>query len=65
VDRLAALWRDTYTSDKVFEFLLRRIDLFNMRDSATPPGILLYGYAGNGKTHIARKIADSLSARFE
>src|ERR1051326_7852039 len=65
VDRLEAIWRDTYTSNKVFEFLLRRIDMFNMRDSASSNGFLLYGDAGVGKTHLARKIAESASARFE
>jgi SpoVK/Ycf46/Vps4 family AAA+-type ATPase len=65
VDRLEVLWRDTYVSDKVFEFLLRRIDLFNVHDAAAPLGILLYGYAGNGKGHLAKKIAESVSARFE
>ena len=59
------VWRYTYVSDKVFEFLLRRIDLFNVADSATPSGILLYGYPGNGKAHLAKKIAESVSARFE
>lgn len=65
VEGLETLWRDTYVANDVFGFLLRRIDLFNIRDSASPPGILLYGYPGNGKTHIARKIAESVSARFE
>jgi SpoVK/Ycf46/Vps4 family AAA+-type ATPase len=65
VERLETVWRDTCVSDKVFEFVLRRIDLFNMRDSATPAGLLLYGYQGNGKVHLARKIAESVSARLE
>jgi hypothetical protein len=66
VDRMELLWRDTNVTDKVFDFVLRRIDLFNVRDSATPPaGLLLYGYSGNGKAHVARKIAESISARLE
>jgi SpoVK/Ycf46/Vps4 family AAA+-type ATPase len=65
VERQEEIWRNTYVNDKVFEFLLRRIDLFNVRDSATPAGILLYGYPGNGKAHLAKKIAESISARFE
>jgi hypothetical protein len=47
---------DTYVSDPVIEFLFRAMDLFNMRDPATPPG-LLHGLAGNGKKHLAQKIA--------
>jgi SpoVK/Ycf46/Vps4 family AAA+-type ATPase len=65
VDRMELLWRDTIVADKVFDFVLRRIDLFNVRDSATPAGLLLCGYSGNGKAHVARKIAESVSARFE
>ncbi len=65
VDRLDSVWRNIYTSDKVFNFLLPRIDLFNMMAPATPSGLLLYGYPGNGKGHLARKIADSVSGRFE
>lgn len=65
VDRIEELWKDTYVSDQVFEALFRSIDMFNVRDSATPPGLLLYGPSGNGKKHLARKIADTLSARFE
>jgi SpoVK/Ycf46/Vps4 family AAA+-type ATPase len=65
VSRIENVWRDTYTSDAVFEFLERRIDLFNMRDPATPPGILLYGYEGNGKAYLAKKVADCASARLE
>jgi SpoVK/Ycf46/Vps4 family AAA+-type ATPase len=65
IERLESVWHQTYVSDKVFEFLLRRIDLFNVADPATPSGIFLYGYPGNGKAHLARKIAESVSARFE
>jgi SpoVK/Ycf46/Vps4 family AAA+-type ATPase len=65
VDRVESLWRDVYVEDKLFEFLMRRIDLFNMGDTATPSGILLYGYPGNGKAYLARKIAESVSARLE
>ena len=38
--------------------------MFNM-GKAAPPGILLYGYAGNGKAYLAKKIAESISARLE
>ena len=65
VDRIEKLWADTYVNDEVFEFLFRSIDMFNMRDAATPPGLLLYGLPGNGKKHLARKIAETISARFE
>ena len=40
VKRLEEIWRDVYTADKVFEFLMRRIDLFNLRDKAAPAGLL-------------------------
>ncbi len=65
VDRLESAWRDVAVSDKVMDFLLKRIDFFNMRDRATPAGILLYGGAGNGKAFLAKKIAESIEARFE
>jgi len=65
VDRIESLWRDTYVSDEVFQFLFRSIDMFNMRDAATPPGLLLCGMSGNGRKHLATKIAETISARFE
>ncbi|WP_175596955.1 AAA family ATPase [Peristeroidobacter soli] len=64
VRRLEQIWRPVYTAEKVFEFLIRRIDLFNLRDRATPPGLLLYGYAGNGKEFLGRRIADSVFGQF-
>jgi SpoVK/Ycf46/Vps4 family AAA+-type ATPase len=65
VARLDRCWRDTCVGDKVFEFLIRRIDLFTVRDPATPPGVLLHGLPGNGKAFLARKIAESLGAKLE
>ena len=62
IKKVADLWASVYVSDKVFEFLIRRIDLFNMRDRATPAGILLHGYPGNGKEHLARMVAASVFA---
>jgi SpoVK/Ycf46/Vps4 family AAA+-type ATPase len=64
VRRLEEIWQSVYVSDKVFEFLVRRIDLFNLRDRATPAGLLLYGYPGNGKEFLARTIAQSVFAQF-
>lgn len=64
VSHLEGIWQDVAVADRVFDFLLRRIDLFNLRDIATPPGILLSGYPGNGKHYLARKIAQSVFARF-
>ena len=62
--RLEEIWRSVYVSEKVFEFLIRRIDLFNLRDRATPMGLLLHGYPGNGKEFLARTIARSTFAQF-
>lgn len=64
ITRLEDIWANVYTEAKVFDFLLRRIDLFNLRDRATPPGMLLYGYPGNGKEFIAEKIAESVFGKF-
>ncbi|HET6472704.1 MAG TPA: AAA family ATPase, partial [Pseudomonadales bacterium] len=64
VDRLADIWHGVFTDTKVFEFLLRRIDLFNLRDRAVPPGMLLYGYAGSGKEYLGKKIAESVFGEF-
>jgi SpoVK/Ycf46/Vps4 family AAA+-type ATPase len=64
VRRLEEIWRTVAVSDKVFDFLIRRIDLFNLRDKATPPGLLLFGYPGMGKEFLARKIAESVFAQF-
>ena len=63
VKRLADIWAPVYVSDKVFEFLIRRIDLFNLRDRATPAGLLLHGYPGNGKEFLAHTIASSTFAQ--
>ncbi|HJS88357.1 MAG TPA: AAA family ATPase [Steroidobacteraceae bacterium] len=64
VKRLGDIWAPVYVSDKVFEFLIRRIDLFNLRDRATPAGLLLHGYPGNGKEFLARTVAKSVFAQF-
>lgn len=64
IQRLAQIWDPVYVADEAFAFLLRRIDLFNLRDSATPPGILLHGYPGNGKEFLARRMAESVFAEF-
>ena len=64
VEQLLAVWHSTWVEDTVFEQLLRRIDLFNLQDPATPPGLLLHGYPGNGKEHLARRIAESVFAEF-
>ncbi len=65
VGRMESVWRNVYVEEKVFTALERWIDLFNMLDSATPPGILLSGGEGNGKAFLAKRIADSLSAALE
>ena len=65
IDRIEKVWESTYVSDEVFQFLFRSIDMFNMRDAATPPGLILCGRPENGKTHLAQKIAETISARLE
>jgi SpoVK/Ycf46/Vps4 family AAA+-type ATPase len=62
--KLASIWKPLAVSDAVFQFFIRRIDLFNLRDKATPAGLLLYGYPGNGKEFLARKVAESVFAQF-
>jgi SpoVK/Ycf46/Vps4 family AAA+-type ATPase len=64
VAKLETIWRPVALADDVFDFLIPRIDLFNMRQNATPPGILLRGYPGNGKEYLTRKIAESVFAQF-
>ena len=64
VEQLVVIWQPVAIEESVFAQLLRRIDLFNMRDPATPPGLLLYGYPGNGKECLARRIAESVFAKF-
>jgi len=63
VDRIENIWRPIAVNDKVVDFILKRIDSFNVRDRATPPGMLLYGSEGNGKNFLANKIAESIEAR--
>ncbi|MDL0429809.1 AAA family ATPase [Marinobacter sp. TBZ242] len=64
VETLEQIWRNISVSDDVFDFLLKRIDLFNLGDKAVPAGILLYGYPGNGKRFLAEMIARSVGASF-
>lgn len=59
---LENIWRAISIDDSTFDFLLKRIDLFNMADKAVPAGILLYGYPGNGKRYLARMITKSVCA---
>lgn len=64
IQTLESIWRTVSIEDAVFDFLLKRIDLFNLADKAVPAGILLYGYPGNGKQHLARLVARSVGAEF-
>lgn len=64
VAQLEKIWRPVAVADNVFDFLIRRIDLFNLRENATPNGLLLCGYTGYGKEFLARKIAESVFAQF-
>jgi len=64
VETLENIWRSISVSDEVFDFLLKRIDLFNLGDKAVPAGVLLYGYPGNGKRFLAQMIAKSIGAGF-
>ena len=64
VRRLESIWEEVYADPKVLDSVLRRVDLFNVRSNAAPPGILLVGPTGNGKEFLARKIAESVFARF-
>jgi hypothetical protein len=42
VDRLETLWRDTYIANDVFDFLLRRIALFNVRIWPRHPNLVVW-----------------------
>ena len=64
VRRLEEIWQTVHVAEKTFEFLIRRIDLFNLRDRAAPAGLLLYGFPGNGKEFLARAVAQSAFAQF-
>ena len=64
VAKIESIWRSVAVTDAVFDFLIRRIDLFSLRENATPNGLLLYGYPDNGKEFLARKVAESTFAQF-
>jgi SpoVK/Ycf46/Vps4 family AAA+-type ATPase len=64
VSKIETIWRSVAVTDSVFDFLIRRIDLFSLRENATPNGLLLCGYPDNGKEFLARKVAESTFAQF-
>jgi SpoVK/Ycf46/Vps4 family AAA+-type ATPase len=65
LDRKIAAWSKVSLPEKQVNELLQRASMFEVRDPASPRGLLLTGPPGTGKTLVARSLAESMQCHFQ
>jgi transitional endoplasmic reticulum ATPase len=65
IDQSAEAWRRVQLPEAQKLEILRRMELFERGDPGAPRGLLLKGTSGNGKSLIARTIAETMNCDFQ